>query len=112
MDSLYQVEGDMVMAHITFVPSEHDQEVTCEASNEALSEPIRNTIVIEMNSNSDSTIVQTFSPSYGYYESDDEYDNELVYEGDYPELNVTENDNYRLLVDGTIETAWTENKIS
>merc|ERR1719318_72829 len=62
-----------------------------------------------MNTNSDSTTLQT--PSYEYFESD-EYDNELVYEGDYPELNVTDNDNYRLLVDGTIETAWTENKLS
>ena len=43
MDSHYTVDGDTVSAVITFVPShETNEELTCEASNEALSEPIRN----------------------------------------------------------------------
>ena len=43
MDSHYTVDGDTVSAVITFVPShENNEELTCEASNEALSEPIRN----------------------------------------------------------------------
>ena len=47
MDSHYTVDGDTVSAVITFVPShETNEELTCEASNEALSEPIRNTITI------------------------------------------------------------------
>ena len=43
MDSHYTVDGDTVSAVITFVPShETNEELTCEASNEALAEPIRN----------------------------------------------------------------------
>jgi len=48
MESHYTVEGDTVSAIITFVPNQNDQEeLTCEASNDALTEPIRNTITIE-----------------------------------------------------------------
>lgn len=48
MASHYSVEGDTVSAIITFVPSHTDQEeLTCEASNDALSEPVRNTITIQ-----------------------------------------------------------------
>ena len=43
MDSHYTVDGDTVSAVITFVPSHtNNEELTCEASNEALAEPIRN----------------------------------------------------------------------
>ena len=49
MDSHYTVDGDTVSAVITFVPSHtNNEELTCEASNEALSEPIRNTITINI----------------------------------------------------------------
>jgi len=48
MDSHYTLEDDTVSAIITFVPSQsHQEELTCEASNDALSEPVRNTITIE-----------------------------------------------------------------
>merc|ERR1712013_170853 len=50
MDSHYQVQGDMVMTTITFVPTDQDKEVTCEASNEALNEPRRKTVVIDVES--------------------------------------------------------------
>ena len=56
MDSHYTVEGDTVSAVITFVPS-HTEELTCEASNDALSEPIRNTITIQLSTTSSSTIL-------------------------------------------------------
>ena len=49
MDSHYTVDGDTVSAVITFVPSHtNNEELTCEASNEALSEPIRNKITINI----------------------------------------------------------------
>ena len=59
MDSHYQVQGDMVMTTITFVPTDQDKEVTCEASNEALSKPIRKTVVIEVDS--DISTIQAYS---------------------------------------------------
>ena len=59
MDSHYQVQGDMVMTTITFVPTAQDKEVTCEASNEALSNPIRKTVVIEIDS--DISTIQSYS---------------------------------------------------
>merc|ERR1719318_405881 len=62
-----------------------------------------------MNSNSDSTIVQTSSAridaemkSYEYEYDEDEYSNELVNEYDDPELSD----------DGTIHKVLTENKLS
>ena len=58
MDSHYTVEGDTVSAVITFVPSHtSEEELTCEASNDALSEPIRNTITIQLSTTSSSTIL-------------------------------------------------------
>ena len=58
MDSHYTVEGDTVSAVITFVPSHtNEEELTCEASNDALSEPIRNTITIQLSTTSSSTIL-------------------------------------------------------
>ena len=104
----------MVMAQITVFPSEFDKEVTCEASNQALSEPIRNTVVIELNT----TIVETSSAtedadmiSYEYEYDENEYANELVYEIKDLELNVTDIDHYRLSADGIIDPAMTENKL-
>jgi len=59
MDSHYTVDGDTVSAVITFVPShETNEELTCEASNEALSEPIRNTIIIPPSTTSPSSSSQ------------------------------------------------------
>ena len=59
MDSHYTVDGDTVSAVITFVPShETNEELTCEASNEALSEPIRNTITIQPSTTSSSSSSQ------------------------------------------------------
>merc|ERR1719234_1777366 len=57
MDSHYTVDGDTVSAVITFVPSHtsDSEELTCEASNEALSEPIRNTITIQLSTTSSSS---------------------------------------------------------
>ena len=56
MDSHYTVDGDTVSAVITFVPSHTaEEELTCEASNDALSEPIRNTITIQLSTTSSST---------------------------------------------------------
>merc|ERR1711971_465759 len=57
MDSHYTVDGDTVSAVIPFVPSSHttNEELTCEASNEALSEPIRNTITIQLSTTSSSS---------------------------------------------------------
>merc|ERR1719234_2104744 len=57
MDSHYTVDGDTVSAVITFVPSHtsESEELTCEASNEALSEPIRNTITIQLSTTSSSS---------------------------------------------------------
>jgi len=46
MDSLYELSGDLVKAQITFVPHHKDTELRCEASNEALNQPISKTIVI------------------------------------------------------------------
>ena len=48
MDSVYQIEGDMVSAKITFIPRSPEELITCEASNEAVSEPVKNTIKIEL----------------------------------------------------------------
>ena len=82
MDSHYQVQGDMVMTTITFVPTDQDKEVTCEASNEALSEPIRKTVVIEVNSES---TYKTSSATMDYekeWEIDDASDDN--YSDDYP----------------------------
>merc|ERR1719234_2047601 len=62
MDSHYTVDGDTVSAVITFVPSSHtsgEEELTCEASNEALSEPIRNTITIQLSTTSSSSSSST-----------------------------------------------------
>merc|ERR1712106_316320 len=84
MDSHYQVEGDMVTAHITFVPSEYNVEVTCEASNEALSEPFRNSLVI--GSNSESSTFETLRVKendetvYEYYHNEDDYLEDYIYE--------------------------------
>jgi len=56
MDSHYTVDGDTVSAVITFVPSHTaEEELTCEASNDALTEPIRNTITIQLSTTSSST---------------------------------------------------------
>jgi len=57
MDSHYTVDGDTVSAVITFVPSHtsESEELTCEALNEALSEPIRNTITIQLSTTSSSS---------------------------------------------------------
>jgi len=82
MDSHYQVQGDMVMTTITFVPTDQDKEVTCEASNEALSEPIRKTVVIDVNSES---TYKTSSATMDYekeWEIDDASDDN--YSDDYP----------------------------
>ena len=50
------VDGDTVSAVITFVPSHTaEEELTCEASNDALTEPIRNTITIQLSTTSSST---------------------------------------------------------
>jgi len=58
MDSHYTVDGDTVSAVITFVPSHTaEEELTCEASNDALSEPIRNTITIQLSTTSSSTML-------------------------------------------------------
>jgi hypothetical protein len=73
MDSLYQVQGDMVMTHITFVPSEQQQEVTCEASNEALSEPIRNTVLIERNGDTTTRIAMVAETDFEN-DYDDDYE--------------------------------------
>jgi len=84
MDSHYQVEGDMVTAHITFVPSEYNVEVTCEASNEALSEPFRNSLVIGSNSESStfatSAVTENDEIVYEYYHNEDDYLEEYIYE--------------------------------
>merc|ERR1711971_258708 len=57
MDSHYTVDGDTVSAVIPFVPSHtsESEELTCEALNEALSEPIRNTITIQLSTTSSSS---------------------------------------------------------
>ena len=77
MDSHYQVQGDMVMTTITFVPNHQDKEVTCEASHEALSEPIRRTVVIEVES--DTSAIHTSSSEM---DASDEDPSELI--GKYP----------------------------
>jgi len=100
MESHYLVEGDMVMAHITFVPNEHNREVTCEASNEALSEPIRNTVIIDVASETSSEKETTTTMLYEYdeYEEDeDDYSDEYMYEDSEKASNVTDIENYRLL---------------
>ena len=65
MDSHYQVQGDMVMTTITFVPTHQDKEVTCEASNEALSEPIRRTVVIEVKSDTSAKGAKIYNEQNG-----------------------------------------------
>ena len=74
----------MVTAHITFVPSEYNVEVTCEASNEALSEPVRNSLVIGSNSESSTfetlTVKENDEIVYEYYHNEDDYLEEYIYE--------------------------------
>ena len=64
MDSHYTVDGDTVSAVITFVPSHTaEEELTCEASNDALTEPIRNTITIQLSTTSSSTTLASTTTS-------------------------------------------------
>ena len=103
MESHYQVEGDMVMAHITFVLSEHSEDVTCEASNEAPGEPIRTTVVLQSNSDSATSTRVDEETGYEYDYSDDSEENMLG-------QNLTYSD--RLSADGTIESEMANHEIS
>merc|ERR1711936_731568 len=75
----------MVLTNITFVPTDQEIEITCEVLNEALSEPIRNTVVIDVKSVDITTtkvVVEIIN------EEIFEYDNDNM------DKNATDNEDY------------------
>ena len=44
--SIVRLEGDTVVADITFVPSQREEQLTCEATNEAVTQPFRQSIQV------------------------------------------------------------------
>ena len=41
-----RLEGDTAVADITFVPTQREEQLTCEATNEAVSQPFRQSIQV------------------------------------------------------------------
>ena len=80
VDSQYSVNGDTVQAKITFVPRIEDDgmELRCEAYNDAVADPVVNTLVLGVDRAS-TTIVETQTTTEVY---NDDTEDKIVHDTD------------------------------
>ena len=97
MNSQYSVNGDTVQAQITFVPRLEDNgsELRCEATNEAVTDPVVNTVILDVDRVTPQITEDDYynTDNYEYLENDtyiDEWMRDSVTDNSMPEYHHPE----------------------
>ena len=107
MASQYSVNGDTVQAKITFVPRIEDdgKELRCEARNDAVADPVVNSLVLDVDRATTTTNQPDTTKLYNEYDDDtkinDQYTN-LIGNGNKDDYTYNDEDDYYI-------SHWTEN---